>query len=240
MNTNIINEENTTMNTTTKANKSNYSGNKGKRVICLETGEVFNTATEAAKEIGVHLSTISCVCTGKCKTAKGKTFRYIDEHDNILCIPEPPVVEKEIVLQKHAIIKGKGRYHNGNTNAVLCISTGEVYTSCTDAAMNNDTTVGSMSSVCRGRSYTTKGKKFCYVKDINEHLDEVAESIRKSVMYDEFMTKKEKHRQLVDALGEAENKVSCIEYDIQRLHEQLKQAHLEVKMAKNNLMHFEW
>ena len=228
-------------NTIAKANKGNSAGNKGKRVMCVETGEIFNTATEAAKHFGITSTSLVCaVCRGVHRTTKGKTFRYIDEHGNILAVPEVPVVEREITIQRKAVIRGKGKSCNGNTNAVLCISTGEILTSCHDAANHADVTPGHMSSVCRGNVRTAKGKRYCYVKDITEHLDEVAESIRKANMYDEFTTKKERHQQLLTILSDAESKVSIIEDNIQRLHEQLKQAHLEVEKAKSDLINFEW
>lgn len=212
-----------------------------KKVICIETNEIYTSATEAAKANGTTVDMVSNVCRGVNKSTKGKTFRYLDADHNIpLCVPDVPVTKMEVTIQQPAKMVAKGKRCNGNTNAVLCISTGQVFTSCTDAAEQMGTKQSNMSNACRGVAKTTGGKRFCYVKDINEHLDEVAESIRKANMYDELMTKREKYEQLRNNLGEAECKVKCIEYDIERMCEQLAQARIEAEKAKHNLMHFEW
>lgn len=226
-------EEATTMNITKV--KETYN-TKRRAIKCIETGNTYISIVEAAREMNLNMKTISNVLHGRQKAAKGYHFEYLSEEETkaLLASIEP----KDIVLQKHAIIKGKGKCFNGNTNAVLCISTGEVYTSCTDAAMSNNTTVGSMSSVCRGRSYTTKGKKFCYVKDINEHLDEVAESIRKANMYDELMTKEEKRKELIAEVDKRKAEVNRIEGEIENLHYALKAAYEELEKAKETLMYF--
>lgn len=214
---------------------------RNRRAIkCIENGKTYISIIEAARELNVRQQNISHVLAGRRNRAGGYHFVYVDDNNNIMSVTETPVIEHEVTIQKPAKMIAQGKRCNGNTNAVLCISTGQVFTSCSDAAEQNDVHIANMSNVCRGVQKTAKGKKFCYVKDINEHLDEVAESIRKANMYDEFMTRKEKHQQLVNALGNAEYKVSLIEYDIERLHEQLKQAHLEVEKAKHDLMHFEW
>ena len=40
----------------------NTSGRKGKKVLCVETNEIFNSATEAAKKVGCCKSMMTQVC----------------------------------------------------------------------------------------------------------------------------------------------------------------------------------
>lgn len=47
-----------------------------KRVICVETGRVFNSASEANKEFGYNTGNICACCKGKLKTANGYHWRY--------------------------------------------------------------------------------------------------------------------------------------------------------------------
>lgn len=47
-----------------------------KRVMCVETGEVFNTIKEASLKYGFHASNISSCCRGKVKSANGYHWRY--------------------------------------------------------------------------------------------------------------------------------------------------------------------
>lgn len=47
-----------------------------KRVVCVETGRVFNSASEANKEFGYNTGNICACCKGKLKTANGYHWRY--------------------------------------------------------------------------------------------------------------------------------------------------------------------
>lgn len=47
-----------------------------KRVMCIETGEVFDSIREANVKYGFHISNICAVCKGKAKTAYGYHWRY--------------------------------------------------------------------------------------------------------------------------------------------------------------------
>lgn len=50
-----------------------------KRVICLDTGEIYYSASEAAKEVGVSAQVIRNACNPNQKstpTAAGKRWRY--------------------------------------------------------------------------------------------------------------------------------------------------------------------
>lgn len=232
-------EEATNMNTNeiiTKANK-NHS-RKNKRIICVETGEIFKSVNEASRTYNTASGSICKVCNGKLKTTKGMTFRYIDENNNIIPVPEVPAIKMEITIQKPAKMIAKGKRCNGNTNAVLCISTGQVFTSCTDAAEQTGTHQSNMSAVCRGVTKTAKGKKFCYVKDINEHLEEVAESIRKANMYDELMTKEEKRKELIADVQHWESEIERLDNEMVELARKQTEAANNLNIARHRLMYF--
>lgn len=59
--------------TTIKA-KGIHTQKNNKPVICVDTGEVFASMTDAAEHLGVHPHCISDTIRGKCKTVKGKHF----------------------------------------------------------------------------------------------------------------------------------------------------------------------
>lgn len=48
-----------------------------KPVLCVETGEVFNSAKQVEEKIGIFATQVSAVCRGKGKTAKGYHWKYI-------------------------------------------------------------------------------------------------------------------------------------------------------------------
>lgn len=51
---------------------------KPKPIYCVELNKIFNSITEASKELDIHNSCISKVCKGKQKQTNGYTFYYID------------------------------------------------------------------------------------------------------------------------------------------------------------------
>ena len=57
-------------------------GKNAKAVICIETGAVYSSGTEAAKAIGVTQEAISQVLRGKAKTSGGYHWKYAPESDN--------------------------------------------------------------------------------------------------------------------------------------------------------------
>lgn len=52
--------------------------NRGKKMVrCIETGEMYESASEASRHIGVTTSAITNVCRGIRKTCKGFTWEYV-------------------------------------------------------------------------------------------------------------------------------------------------------------------
>lgn len=58
-----------------KMSKSHIS----KRVICIETKEIFNSINEASRKLGIHSGNIAHVCNRRRKQAHNLTFRYLDQ-----------------------------------------------------------------------------------------------------------------------------------------------------------------
>lgn len=62
----------------TKENKNNGTG-VPKRVRCIETGQIFESGAEAARQLGVDPSHLSKVCRGKQKSTHGYHFEFVEE-----------------------------------------------------------------------------------------------------------------------------------------------------------------
>lgn len=220
-----------TINNTMETNNIKANCNT-KAILCVETGKVFSNAKEVAKHFGdERTSNIHRVCRETHRTHRGMHFRYVGAPEMTTTATETNAetpTEREILIQPKSIIKGKGKRSNGNTNAVICMTTGEVFTSCTDAAEKIGTTVGHMSCVCRGHGHTAKGRKFCYVKDIDEHLGEVVDCIRKANMYDEAMTYEEKRKELISAIQHQKDMIVYFEEKLAEAHELLADAEKEM------------
>lgn len=52
---------------------------KRKKVVCVETGVIYDSVTKAAEDVGSSSTTISAVCQGKLKTSKGYKWEYYVE-----------------------------------------------------------------------------------------------------------------------------------------------------------------
>lgn len=50
-----------------------------KKIQCVETGDIYNSVTEASATFGIDVSWICKICKGKQKTAKGYSFKYFIE-----------------------------------------------------------------------------------------------------------------------------------------------------------------
>lgn len=63
----------------TEEHKLAISEKVSRRVICLETGEVFKSGRDAASKLGLCRSKVSNVCHGKRKTTGGYHFKFVEE-----------------------------------------------------------------------------------------------------------------------------------------------------------------
>ena len=57
--------------------RSEKSGREKKKVLCVDTGEVYESAMEAARAVGGKQGALSSVCRNERNTYKGKRWRYI-------------------------------------------------------------------------------------------------------------------------------------------------------------------
>lgn len=174
-----------------------------KKVICIETGKTYRSAAEAAREFNCDPSFIRNVCRGIAKTAKGNHFEYVVE--------EPK--ETEIIVSHSSIVKAKGIRHNGNTNAVFNLTTGDIITSCADAAEAIGASKSYMSTSLRTKG-TVKGNRVRYIKDVPEHMDEISAAIKEAneVKSDynrllEIETKRKNLRGIIDSLRTELNRI---------------------------------
>ena len=76
-------------------------------------------------------------------------------------------------------IEAKGTHTNTNAKPVICIDTGEVFASVTDAAEHLGAHWTTVSANVRGRAKTCKGKRFCYLSKATENLEALTAQITK-------------------------------------------------------------
>jgi group I intron endonuclease len=66
----------------TKEKWKGRTNGKERKIINLNTGEIFNKITEAEKYYGLGRNRVSAVLLGQRKTVHGYRFAYLDAHDN--------------------------------------------------------------------------------------------------------------------------------------------------------------
>lgn len=83
-----------------------------------------------------------------------------------------------INIKRAANVNAVGKHLNGNSKPVFCITDGAVYASVTDAAEKNGVSPCNMSAAVTGKVKTCKGKRYCFISDVMEHLDEISENLK--------------------------------------------------------------
>lgn len=124
--------------------RTNVFNALSKKVVCIETGVVYDSITKAAISIGMaDGSHISDCCKGKRKRCGGYHWEYLDE-----------------------TLKNKyGKYVSPDkpTKKVLCVETGIIYSSIKEASkMVGLKSKGCICMCCRGRQKTAGGYHWEY------------------------------------------------------------------------------
>ena len=138
---------------------------------------------------------------------------------------------KKINIQHESDIKAEGKYNSGHCKPVICIETGEVFTSVADAAEKVGCVANNMSSHLTGRIRSIKGKHFCYLSRVNESLDAIITRLRETSAVEADAKKWQAYKAEQDAIRAAEEKRAEEERKAkEELLEQISKA--EAKVAR--------
>lgn len=100
-----------------KANAASEIVVEGKKVICVETGEIFQSINKAASSIGRDAKGIRSCCTGSAQTCGGLHWRFFDEYESST---RPEMLSHRSAAEQPV--------------AIICVETGKSYESYADAA----------------------------------------------------------------------------------------------------------
>ena len=107
---------------------------------------------------------------------------------------------KNITITNHSEAQALGYRNNGNCKPVFCITTGEIYASATDAAEKLGVSLTVVAHAASGRIKTCKGKRYCYIQHIMQHLEEIAKNTQireeKVAAYDKIVGKEKRKQEL--------------------------------------------
>lgn len=140
-----------------------------------------------------------------------------------------------ITIKNIATINAEGTHNHGNCKEVFCKTTGKFYASLSDAAHSVKGSVGTMSCAMKHRNGVYKGMKWCYVSDIDAHIDDIAADIRSGLeeraAYHAIMAKKEEIKQEEAKLAKHEANIAEFRKQIDELHNKMMQ---EVLLASES------
>lgn len=136
-----------------------------KKVMCLDTGEIYISATSAAKDIGkCSGNLISEACIGRNITAYGMRWAFVDKNN----LPVLPRIKKNI---KPLRLK------------IKCLETGEIFNSIADAARQYKKTPSLFNCYFNGRVKSIGGLHF-------EYLDQKYNKTNKKIIREKRNRKK--------------------------------------------------
>ena len=87
---------------------------------------------------------------------------------------------KNITIHNEANIRAEGKLNSKHCKPVICLETGEVFTSVTDAAEKMGMSGNNLSSHLTGKRRSFAGKHFCYLSNATESLDAIVSRLRET------------------------------------------------------------
>lgn len=116
-------------------------------------------------------------------------------------------MKKTINIQDKANIQAEGKLNSRHCKPIICLETGEVFTSVTDAAEKTQCSAPNLSSHLTGKGCRTiKGKHFCYLSRATENLDVIVTRLREASAMENDAQKWRAYQAEQDAIRKAEQK----------------------------------
>lgn len=109
-----------------------------------------------------------------------------------------------------------------NAKPVLCIDTGLIYASLTDAAEDIGVSVTALSSCLRGKTNSCKGMSWCFVKESANHIDDITGRIRQAKDEKDALKEYRRYTKELFTLREKETKLKQELDEVARMIEQAK------------------
>lgn len=135
---------------------------------------------------------------------------------------------KNITITKNSTVKANGTRSHANCKPVYCITTGKVYASALDAAEELGVSHSVLSMAAAGRLRTCKGERYCYINQVMNYLEEIAECSRvraeKVAEYDKIVGKEKRKQEL----GVRKAKLAAMKAKLEKEAAEIAQAEAEL------------
>jgi len=119
---------------------------QGRKVICLESGEVWNSAKDCKRKLGMAANYIYLLCNKKKESWRGLRFRWLDEVEN----PPENVCETKSLIDK-------------SPQKIICVETGQIWDSVTECQKDLGGNIARVANLNIPRHKSYKGLHFRYI-----------------------------------------------------------------------------
>ena len=141
-----------------------------------------------------------------------------------------------IIINERATIQSIGEHTNGNCDPVVCLTEDKIFNSVTDTANHYDVSISQISAVCNKKAKTCHKMRFCFLRDIDQHLDEIMENNRRNM---EKISDLERKAALWDAYQkeqeERQQAIAKVKAKIERREQIRHNAYQKYLMAEGRL-----
>lgn len=123
----------------------NYSFDRRKKVICIETNQIYDSIEDASKSLNIDMHTISDCCHNKphAITAGGYHWCFLDKYN-----PDTYILKTRLI--------------DTSIKKVLCVETGKIYNRLSEVK-EDCFTPSAVSQVCNGKRNIHKNCHFVFV-----------------------------------------------------------------------------
>ena len=126
-----------------------------KPIICLETGIIYPSLTDAENKTGINMKTLSRCCCHTVYTAYNLHWEFYE-----------PIYDNELVRKKRIteLVEAKKKSSSTLKKKVLCVETEEVFESAKEASKKYSICYSSICSACRGTYSKAGGYHWKYIE----------------------------------------------------------------------------
>ena len=150
---------------------------------------------------------------------------------------------KKVNIHNEANINAEGNFNSKRCKPVICIDTGEVFTSATDAAEKAGVHFTMISAVCLGKVRTCKGKHYCYLSNVTESLNAIVTRLRETAAVESDAKKWQEYQAEQEAIRKAEEKrqeeIANLKAKLARQKEICERIEAELLRATESMMETE-
>lgn len=151
---------------------SGLSAHNRRKVLCVTTGKIFESAAAAGLAFGITGNSVSDACRGRSESAFGIKFVYVENPELSINSQDAALKRKRVKKPKSYGSAASGLDSAGRSSAgpsklsrpVVCITTGEKFPSASEAARHFNVCKSSLIELCLGRNgrRAVGGLKFEY------------------------------------------------------------------------------